>query len=87
MPICRNCLLCYHINLDVNKKKDKAILQEKTKLLDYYERKTITERMTVSLQNELKIDTNAKDCHEIMDIKALYSQIYELGNIVLSKQK
>ena len=76
-PICRNCLLKNHINLSVGKKDNQEELKEKTELLNQYERKTMTERQTISLTHELKIEAKGKDYHEIMDIKLEFSLVFE----------
>ena len=44
-------------------------IKEKSELLDQYERKTMSERMTVSLTQELCIQEVKGNKHEIMDIK------------------
>ena len=55
--ICRNCLLKYHLNLNFgSSSQEQQKIKEKQDLLDQYERKTMSERMTVSLKAELKLD-------------------------------
>lgn len=70
-------MLKNHINLSVGKKDNQEELKEKTELLNQYERKTMTERQTISLTHELKIEAKGKDYHEIMDIKHEFSLVCE----------
>ena len=51
-PICRNCLLMRHLNITGSNDK----ISEKERLLDIYERKTIAERTTVNIKEELKLE-------------------------------
>lgn len=75
-PICRNCLLTRHLNLGSNDTKE-----EKERLLDIYERKTIAERTTVNIKEELKLEQEPTPekpqqvMHEIMDIKAEFVEL------------
>ena len=82
--VCRNCLLKYHLNLDIvpsSKKKQK--IQEKQELLNQYERKTFVQRMSVSLTEELKIDQTGVKNHEIMDIKKEFQTLNQIFNSII----
>ena len=79
--ICRDCLLRYHLNLDINPSTEE--MREKQELLDQYERKTMSERMTVSLHAELNIkiedtEDGKSKMHEIMDIKMDFMTVAKL---------
>ena len=74
-------MLRYHLNLDINPSTEE--MREKQELLDQYERKTMSERMTVSLHAELNIkiedtEDGKSKMHEIMDIKLDFMTVAKL---------